>query len=235
MHPDDPVVLKTPDGHGLGRIISPDARDENFRVRLTSRTLTPEQQMAIARGWRYWHSGEPFLDQDDEPACVGFAWAHWLDAGPIRHSFRLTNRHGMDFYKAAKRHDEWPGEDYDGSSIRGGAKALVELGYASEYRWAKTAEEAAHSILLDGPMVVGFEWTMDMHVPRGGIMRASGRSLGGHAFVLTGVSTKLEMFRVKNSWGRSWADQGRSWLPFSDFDALMPNWGEACIALEVRR
>jgi hypothetical protein len=69
--------------------------------------------------------GIPVLNQKNTPACTGFALAtkiHYL----------LKKRHPLDFvevspkmlYEMAKRYDEWPGEDYEGSSLRGVMKGF---------------------------------------------------------------------------------------------------------------
>ena len=38
-------------------------------------------------------------------------------------------------YEMAKRYDEWPGEDYDGSSARGAMKGWHKHGVCSDEHW----------------------------------------------------------------------------------------------------
>jgi hypothetical protein len=55
-----------------------------------------------------------FYDQGNEGACVGFA---------ISRMMTLLNRKRYaadELYSRAKQIDEWPGEDYDGTSVRAG-------------------------------------------------------------------------------------------------------------------
>ena len=39
----------------------------------------------------------------------------------------------------------------------------------------------------------------------------------GHAMVLIGYDDERQSFRVQNSWGRNWGDQGRYWLSYDTF------------------
>lgn len=41
------------------------------------------------------------------------------------------------------------------------------------------------------------------------------RSLGRHIALLVGFDDTSRRFRVRNSWGRQWGDQGYGWLPYS--------------------
>jgi hypothetical protein len=56
------------------------------------------------------------------------------------------------------------------------------------------------------PSIVS-EYTID--VPSG-----AARSVGSHAVVLSGYDTKKQVFRVKNSWGEGWGDEGSANLSF---------------------
>ncbi len=38
-------------------------------------------------------------------------------------------------YEMAKRSDEWPGEDYDGSSLRGAIQGWKNMGVCKESEW----------------------------------------------------------------------------------------------------
>ena len=81
------------------------------------------------------------LDQKAEGSCTGFGLAcviHSLlwrrnlllgDEGPVT---RVSTRM---LYHLARFYDEWPGEDYDGSSCRGALKAWQRHGVCSEELW----------------------------------------------------------------------------------------------------
>jgi hypothetical protein len=45
----------------------------------------------------------------------------------------------------------------------------------------------------------------------------TGPSLGGHAMVVTGYDDDKGAFRLLNSWGTTWADDGRGWILYEAF------------------
>ncbi|MCC6652998.1 MAG: C1 family peptidase, partial [Candidatus Eisenbacteria bacterium] len=66
-------------------------------------------------------------DQGDEGACTGFAMA-----GVVNH-LMAARRRGFDasprfLYENARRYDEWKGDEYEGSSIRGAMKGFWKHG-----------------------------------------------------------------------------------------------------------
>ena len=74
-------------------------------------------------------------DQGQEGICVGQAVAAMSE-------YKEWREHGKKFdfserwiYEWAKEHDEWPGSDYDGTSIRGAMKALAQHGICEEEYW----------------------------------------------------------------------------------------------------
>lgn len=77
------------------------------------------------------------LDQGAEGACTGFALA-----AVANHLLRTRKVYPDDvpvsarmFYEMARRHDEWPGDDYAGSSARGAVKGWHKSGVCSEKIW----------------------------------------------------------------------------------------------------
>lgn len=79
--------------------------------------------------------GLAILDQGEEGACTGFGLAatiHLLLARSGRPQTRVSTRM---LYEMAKRHDEWPGEDYDGSSLRGALRGWSSMGVCTEDAW----------------------------------------------------------------------------------------------------
>lgn len=68
------------------------------------------------------------LDQGQEGACTGFGLAaviNLLNERRGRADFRASMRM---LYEMAKKHDEWPGEDYAGSSCRGAIRGWKNMG-----------------------------------------------------------------------------------------------------------
>lgn len=93
----------------------------------------------------YWAFQVPVLDQGSEGACTGFGLAtvaNYLlmrrkvvpDATPV--SPRML-------YENAKRYDEWPGEDYSGSSARGAMKGWHKHGICAETDWPYALKKKA--------------------------------------------------------------------------------------------
>ncbi|MEL0066597.1 MAG: peptidase C1, partial [Gammaproteobacteria bacterium] len=58
------------------------------------------------------------LDQGKEGACTGFGLAAVINLLKRRRGEQAEVSACM-LYEMAQKHDEWPGEDYDGSSCRG--------------------------------------------------------------------------------------------------------------------
>ena len=79
----------------------------------------------------------PVLDQGEEGACTGFGLAtvaHYLHRrrAVVPDSRRVSPRM---LYALARRYDEWPGEDYEGSSCRGAMKGWHKHGVCADSLW----------------------------------------------------------------------------------------------------
>jgi hypothetical protein len=167
---------------------------------------------------------------------VAYAWVHWLEDGPITHGSRKPPLFDPAFvYAKAQDLDEFEGSAYEGTSIRGGAKAMQQLGCITEYRWCFDLSTLVNAILETGPVVVGTVWWSGMFEPnKSGLVRARGIAAGGHAYVVNGVNVGKGLFRIKNSWGRGWGIGGSAFVPFEDMALLLERMdGEACLAIEV--
>lgn len=216
--------------NGLGRIKPEvlDERNKNFPVR----ALLPKK---AAPPYKYWDDNDIFLNQGDTPRCVGFAWAQYINDGPIKHKKKLTAVDAGMIYLLAQDLDEFPGNDYDGSSTLGGAKACQQYGYITEYHWALTLQDVIDTVLHLGPMVVGTDWYNDMFfVDDKGFIHPTGGLAGGHEWEITGINVKDKKLRGKSSWGEDELDGGRFWITFDDFEILRMAKGECCIATEKK-
>lgn len=212
----------------FGRLYKADERDSLFPMQACLRRKSKRVR-------RYWRDDYWIGDQGILPHCVGFAWTHWLEAAPVRHIADVMPCVDPHFvYAAAQKVDEWPGEAYDGTSVRAGAKVLKRAGYIKNYHWARNLQDIIQALLEVGPVVVGTAWYTRMNRPkRNGIIRARGHLLGGHAYLLTGVNRQKRLLRIRNSWGPKWGVQGRAYLPFKDMKKLLRMQGEACLAIEI--
>ncbi|NQW04468.1 MAG: C1 family peptidase [Acidobacteria bacterium] len=109
-----------------------DARDYVFRPSLS---LLPRQFSRAGRA--------PVLDQGHEGACVGFALATVINTSLKPRSARAGVSPRM-LYEMARRHDEWKGDHYEGTSPRGGMKGWHKHGVTSEGLWGYTAPGKGH-------------------------------------------------------------------------------------------
>jgi hypothetical protein len=215
----------------LGREYSPDARDNNY---LISKILLPNIPKTVPITSRYWNDNVWWGDQGSTPQCVGYAWAHWIEDGPVLHTGIHPLVTPKIIYENAQRLDEWPGENYDGTSVRGGVKYLQNRRLVSSYYWAFDVNTLINTVLNLGPVVVGTNWYYNMFYPnRNGVISIGGRIAGGHAYVINGVDINTRLFRMKNSWGRSWGLQGHAYISFNDMSRLIREQGEICIATEI--
>lgn len=221
----------TKTNRGLGRLHIPDSRDERFLLR----NVLPKAEPRLTH--RYWWPSGWWGDQGYTPQCVAYAWMHWLEDGPITHAPRgIGEGPVLDprlVYREAQRVDQWPGESYDGTSVRAGAKVLQQRGLIGSYRWGWTLADLIDSVLQLGPTVVGTWWYSEMwNTDAEGFLHVSGSRVGGHAYLVNGVNVRRGVLRLKNSWGRGWGENGAAWIGFEDMERLIHEHGEVCIADE---
>jgi hypothetical protein len=214
----------------FGRIYSFDARDNKYLI-----ASSPFYSTSKTKRIQYWDDEQWWGDQGRTSECVAYSWIHWLEDGPVYQPASpqpILNPNTV--YKAAQKIDEWPGENYNGTSIRAGAKILQQEGFIQNYYWTRDVNVLANTILNTGPVVVGTYWYSNMMRPnlRTGLMSATGRILGAHAYVINGVDLNRRLFRIKNSWGRKWGLNGRAFISFTDMSRLMRMQGEVCLAIE---
>lgn len=205
------------------RIPSADERNANY----------PMRALVAAKPLRsYTWRCDTWLDQGREGACVGFAWAHDLAARPRP---RMTDhQHARSIYRWAQQLDEWPGENYEGTSVLAGAKVCHAQGHFTEYRWATSLEDLLLGIGYWGPAVLGVNWYSGMFdTDHDGYIHPTGSVMGGHAILAHRVNVPGRFVQLHNSWGSGWGVQGRARISFDDLERLLADDGEACIP--VRR
>jgi len=202
----------------LDRIPQFDERSRNFPIR----ALVPKKQRSYTWSCKAW------LDQGREGACVGFAWAHDLNARPK--IIAVDNSYARGIYTSAQKIDEWAGEAYEGTSVLAGAKVVSNIGYMTEYRWAFGLDDLILAVGYAGPAVLGLNWYEGMFQPdTKGFLKPTGRLAGGHAILCHSVNVKEKYFKLHNSWGQDWGVNGECFISFEDMDRLLHEQGEACV------
>ena len=221
------IIDKSQLPYQLGREFILDTRDQNYLIK----NILPQKAPSVTS--KYWNANEWWGNQGNTPQCVGYAWAHWIEDGPITHGGIPPIISPTLIYKQAQKIDEWAGENYDGTSVRAGAKYLKNNGKISSYLWAYDLNTLINTVLTKGPVVVGTNWYYNMFFPsKSGLIKLGGRLSGGHAYVINGVDTKTKLFRIKNSWGKGWGQQGHAFISFTDMTRLIKERGEICLAIE---
>lgn len=221
------LVDKFQKSKGLGRIVSKDDRDR-------AHMMTVPRRLAVTT--KYWNGGV-VLDQGDTSQCVAYSWTGFLLAAPIMDKLAsLPTRYPESIYQRAQAVDEWPGVDYEGTSVRAGAKVLKDQdNRLVEYLWAFDADTLRRFVLSRGPAVIGVNWYEAMFAPTSaGYLVVDGPLAGGHALLVLGYSEARKAFRLLNSWGRAWGEEGRAWLALADMARLLSEDGEACSAIECK-
>lgn len=83
------------------------------------------------------------LDQKSEGACTGFGLAAVINLLRDR-SNRPGHVSSRMLYEMAKRHDEWPGYEYEGSSCRGAIQGWYNMGVCLDGSWEYDVKNAGH-------------------------------------------------------------------------------------------
>jgi len=203
------------------RLASFDEKSRNFPIRAMIRAGLPRRSYT----WKC----PVNLDQGSEGACTGFSTAQEAAAKPVMVK-NVTNDLAREIYHRARQLDEWPGEDYEGSSVLAAVKAGAERNWYKEYRWAFGEDDLALAVGYKGPAILGIPWYEGMCKPdAAGIIAVTGKVLGGHAILCNGYNAKKSLYRLHNSWGADWGVAGDCFISAADIDRLLHEKGEACI------
>ncbi|TPN46986.1 C1 family peptidase [Mesorhizobium sp. B1-1-9] len=205
--------------------------------------VAPVSDLATYRSHRI-----PVLNQGSEGACTGFGLA---TAANYLLRVRGENPNADEvsawmLYTMAKRYDEWPGEDYAGSSARGAMKGWFKHGLCAMTLWKEkvpdpklSSERSADAIRrpLGAYFRVNHKDLVAMHsaISEVGVLYATAAVHEGWQQVGKGdaaitfrpgtigghafaiVGYDLRGFWIQNSWGPDWGEGGLSNLSYADW------------------
>ncbi len=212
-----------------------DEESKNYPVRGILKKRVPRKNVL-------WVAG-PILDQKAEGACVGFGWTAEALATPF-----VVNLKTIPFkvpktpqpfaryvYSSAKTIDEYPGEDYEGTSVLAGAKVMQGLRTIESYSWAFSVDDVIDALIQKGPVVLGINWYDGMYEAPNGILSVTGDHVGGHCILAIGYTKSSAKFNgdpsitLQNSWGKRWGISGLAEISVKDLQRLLSEQGEACV------
>jgi len=211
----------------LGRRFQFDPKCLNFPVC----AILPRQAYEEPRS-KLWACG-PVLDQKQEGSCVGHGFAHELAAFPYPIK-NITHAEAVKLYKKAQTLDEWPGSNYEGTSVLAGVKAVQEMypRAIESYRWANTLQDVIATVGWHGPVVIGVNWYSGFYNPdSNGTIYISGSIAGGHCLLIRAVDIVKNRFMLRNSWGSGWGKKGNCFISFDNMNRLLRESGEFCVPI----
>ena len=117
-----------------------DLRDRPYRPRLGNLPLQHPSEGDLAAWLPAYARAKLVLNQGSEGACTGFGLAAVVNyllftRGTLPTAGHATRVSPAMLYRLARIYDEWPGEDYDGSSCRGALKGWQRHGVCRDALW----------------------------------------------------------------------------------------------------
>ncbi len=234
----------------------PDTPDPRDLILAPAPTILPKQI-------DYTAEMGPIRNQNPEGTCVGHAAVAVKEFHEKRQYGTYIELSERFIYELAQHYDEWPGSDYEGSSVRGAMKALHKHGVCEEYYWPYqpfsppnpkppglkhgafenafkyrilgyrslggldhetgrfrvNLRSVRRAVVESGPVAMSFDlydgkW---FEVGGDGIIDGSGvdKDLdGGHAICIVGYDDDSGRFKIRNSWGASYGDNGYCYISY---------------------
>lgn len=224
------IPIKDGNPHGLGRHVNHDVR--NFEPQHLA-LINPPAKSAVP--FPTWYRGAFMTDQGDSPSCTIHAFTGLARTTPNSKNFALKDRALLGdetklraAYEESKDFDPWPGREYDGTSSDASYQWARNKGIISSWKWLKGEDEVREWLKWFGPCSFGTLWLDNMFTPKSNFfLDVSGAEAGGHEYEIAYYSQRRDAYRVVNSWGYGWGDNGRAWLAATDARGLLDRDGDA--------
>lgn len=200
----EPVATSFKSGTFDARPDRLDFRDFPYRPPLRSLAPTfPHDDFITEHLPRYARGGR-VLDQGREGACTGFGlacvinyllWERDVRAGGSGDTALVSPRM---LYELARRYDEWPGEQYEGSSCRGALKGWHKHGVCADALWPYRTRDGDVRLLVPKA-----GWDRDATGrPLGVYYRVNRRSVVDMQAAILEIGALYVSARVHDGWDR---------------------------------
>lgn len=210
----------------LRRYVNHDSRSRAFAYDTSGLTLVNTRHVRHV----------PVLDQGDLGSCTGNAGIGCLGTGRFFTDrgthYSLDEAGAVALYSDATKADPYEGTypptdtGSDGLTV---AKVLTKAGEIAGYRHTFTLNDALLA-LTKTPWICGTNWTDGMFAPDSdGRVRPTGAVAGGHEYVAEQLDVDHQRVWFTNSWGASWGVDGRFYMTWDDFGALLRRDGDVTI------
>ena len=217
---------------GLGRKEG-DSPNQAFRM-----SQFPFTGGTTARKARFWKQDGAWLNQNGYGTCVAFALGHRVADKPWEQIPYMDNQWAFKLYRDATGDDGMQ----DGTWANIVAEELFRRNLITRFEWIISAPDLRFALLERGSVPVGIPWYNSMFNPVEGadgkawvqVNKSSGLA-GGHEVLINGFRLEAgetefiePFYRIKNSWGRWWGDDGNARIAADDLENLVFNdWGDA--------
>lgn len=187
----------------------------------------------------------PIKNQLDEGCCVGFAVTKTVEMAYWKNTLNQPNLSERWAYEHAKKYDEWPGTNYEGSSVRGGLKAAHKIGICEESYWPYRSRKKGRAkrgsvnnaknfrvkkyyrvkgllnlkaALFSKGVVVASATihTGWLHPSRRGVIKFKPKFNNMGGHAFVIAGYNKIGFWIVNSWGESWGKKGTAILKYED-------------------
>lgn len=173
----------------------------------------------------------PALDQGMTFECVAYAVAGLKRYHEWRQSRTWLNFDPAPLYAECKRTDGYP--NANGTMPRAAMDVLRTVGMKASdgksykiasYARQNTVEGIKQALVDEGPVVLGIRIDLAAFnaLSNAKLSTAQLAHVSGHCMLAVGFDDSLEAFRVRNSWGDSWGDNGHLWLGYDYLRTVDP-------------